>query len=113
MPITANPDIKQELKEQLFTMSPLAFEMFAGDFLTYVGMENVSVSKYRGDAGIDAHGDFIMGVFRLPAGVQVKRHRNNIQRPDMAGFIGYLGLNNYSQARLWPLAQMCKALYSA
>jgi hypothetical protein len=86
----ANPDIKRELKNQLLTMTPRAFELFAGEFLVYVGLERVSVTRYIGDGGIDAEGDLIAGTFRLPVGVQVKRYRNNVQRTDIDKFIGAL-----------------------
>jgi hypothetical protein len=86
----ANPDIKRELRDQLLTMSPRAFELFAGEFLVYVGLEKVSVTRYIGDGGIDAQGDLIAGTFRLPVGVQVKRYRNNVQRTDIDKFIGAL-----------------------
>jgi hypothetical protein len=55
----ANPDIKRELKDQLLTMSPRAFELFAGEFLVYIGLEKVSVTRYIGDGGIDAQGSIL------------------------------------------------------
>src|SRR3989441_12954001 len=85
-----NPDIKRELKKQLLTMSARSFEFFAGEFLVYVGLEAVSVTRYIGDGGIDAQGSLVAGVFRIPVGVQVKRHKNNVQRPDIDKFIGAL-----------------------
>src|SRR5579859_4106311 len=89
-PPPANPDIKRELKKQLLTLSPRSFEFFASDFLTYIGLEAVSVTRYIGDGGIDAQGNLIAGRFRIPVGIQVKRHRNNVQRPDIDRFIGAL-----------------------
>ena len=86
----ANPDIKRELKSQLLTMSPRAFELFAGEFLVYAGLDRISVTRYIGDGGIDAEGDLIAGRFRLPVGIQVKRYRNNVQRNDIDRFIGAL-----------------------
>ena len=86
----ANPDIKRELKQQLLSMSARSFEFFAGDFLVYAGLEAVSVTRYIGDGGIDALGNLIAGRFRIPIGIQVKRHRNNVQRPDIDRFIGAL-----------------------
>ncbi len=77
-------------------MSPRSFEFFAGDFLVYIGLEAISVTRYTGDGGIDAHGDLIAGQFRIPIGIQVKRHRNNVQRPDIDKFIGALS-NRFSQ----------------
>lgn len=86
----ANPDIKNELKTQLLAMAARSFEFFAGDFLVYVGLEEVSVTRYVGDGGIDAHCNLVAGPFRIPVGVQVKRHRNNVHRSDIDEFIGAL-----------------------
>lgn len=95
MPISppVNPDIKREIKARLLAMTPRAFELFAGDLLVYIGLQNVAVTRYIGDGGIDAHGDLIAdsGLVRVPTGVQVKRHRDNIRRPDIERFIGALG----------------------
>jgi hypothetical protein len=74
-------------------MSPRAFELFAGEFLVYAGIERVSVTRYIGDGGIDAEGDLIAGRFRLPVGIQVKRYRHNVQRNDIDRFIGALSGN--------------------
>jgi len=51
-------------------MSPRAFELFAGEFLVYVGLERIAVTRYIGDGGIDAEGDLIAGRFRLPVGIR-------------------------------------------
>jgi hypothetical protein len=88
--LSANPDVQRELHRQLALLSPRAFELFAGDLLVYVGLENVAVTRYIGDAGIDAEGDLIAGAFRFPVGVQVKRYRKNVQRADIDRFIGAL-----------------------
>src|SRR5438105_12485635 len=82
-PPPINPDIKRELKLQLLSMSARSFEFFAGDFLVYAGLEIISVTRYIGDGGIDAHGNLLAGRFRIPIGIQVKRHRNNVQRHDI------------------------------
>ena len=89
-PPPANPDIRRELKQQLLALSARSFEFFAGEFLVYSGLEAVSVTRYIGDGGIDALGNLIAGRFRIPIGIQVKRHRNNVQRPDIDKFIGAL-----------------------
>src|SRR5207253_11383204 len=47
-------------------------------------------TRYIGDGGIDAYGNLLAGRFRIPIGIQVKRHRNNVQRPDIDKFIGAL-----------------------
>jgi hypothetical protein len=69
----ANPDIKRELIKQLLTLPARSFEFFAGEFLVYVGLEAVSVTRYFGDGGIDAQGNLVAGLFRIPVGVQVKQ----------------------------------------
>ncbi len=86
----ANPDIKHELKKQLLTLPARSFEFFAGEFLVYVGLEAVSVTRFIGDGGIDAQGNLVAGLFRIPVGVQVKRHKNNVHRSDIDKFIGAL-----------------------
>src|SRR5258708_11668519 len=86
-PSPVNPDIKRELKHQLLAMSARSFEFFAGEFLVYAGLEAVSDTRYIGDGGIDALGNLIAGRLRIPIGIQVKRHRNNVQRPDIDKFI--------------------------
>lgn len=91
-----HPDMKRELKQQLLTLSARGFEFFAGEFLVYVGLEAVAVTRYIGDGGIDALGDLVAGRFRIPIGIQVKRHRNNVQRPDIDKFVGALS-GHFSQ----------------
>ena len=89
------PDIRRRLKQRLLALPPRAFELFAGDLLVYIGLQNVAVTRYIGDGGIDAHGDLVATshLVRVPTGVQVKRHRHNVQRPDIDRFIGALGGN--------------------
>lgn len=89
----ANPDMRRQLKARLHELSPRAFELFAGELLSFIGLRNVAVTRYSGDGGIDAHGDLLSAsdLVCVPTGVQVKRHRQNIQRPDIDRFIGALG----------------------
>lgn len=91
--LPADPDIRRQMKDRLLNMSPRAFEYFAGDLLTYIGLQNVAVTKYVGDGGIDAQGELIAksGFVRIPTCVQVKRHRHNVRRPDIDRFIGAMG----------------------
>jgi len=95
MSTSHHPDIRRQLKQRLLALPPRAFELFAGDLLVYIGLQNVAVTRYIGDGGIDAHGDLVAAsnLIRVPTGVQVKRHRHNVQRPDIDRFIGALGGN--------------------
>lgn len=90
--LPSNPDIKRQLKSRLLALTPRAFELFAGDLLVYVGLKNVSVTRYVGDGGIDARGDLTTSadLINIPTGVQVKRYRSNVQRSDIDRFIGAL-----------------------
>jgi len=85
-----HPDIKRELKHCLLSLPARSFEFFASELLLYAGLEAVSVTRYSGDGGIDAQGKLLAGPFRLSVGVQVKRYRHNVQRPDIERFIGAL-----------------------
>jgi hypothetical protein len=87
-----HPDIRRRIRARLLDFSPRAFELFAGNLLEYIGLQNVAVTQYSGDGGIDAHGELVAvsNLVRVPTGVQVKRHRNNVGRPDIDRFIGAL-----------------------
>lgn len=91
-PTPTNPDIRRQLRARLYELSPRAFELFAGELLTFVGLSHVHVTRYIGDGGIDAYGELRgeSDLVRVPTGVQVKRHRQNVQRPDIDRFIGAL-----------------------
>jgi hypothetical protein len=50
-----------------------SFEFFAGEFLVYVGLEAVSVTRYIGNGGIDAQGNLVAGRIHIPVGIQGTR----------------------------------------
>ncbi|NTU79582.1 MAG: restriction endonuclease [Chloroflexales bacterium] len=90
MPPPADPDMRRQIKARLLALPPRAFELFAGDLLVFMGLRDVSVTRYVGDGGIDAYGSLetSAALISIPAGVQVKRHRGNVQRADIDRFIG-------------------------
>lgn len=92
-PPPIHTDIRRQIKDRLLALSPRAFEIFAGDLLEYIGLQRIAVTRYIGDGGIDAQGELVAAsnLVRVSTGVQVKRHRNNVQRPDIDRFIGALG----------------------
>ncbi|MBC8160413.1 MAG: restriction endonuclease, partial [Roseiflexaceae bacterium] len=87
-----NPDLRRQIKARLLALPPRAFELFAGDLLEFIGLRAVSVTRYSGDGGIDAIGNLetSAALISIPTGVQVKRYRANVQRPDIDRFIGAL-----------------------
>lgn len=86
------PDLRRQMKARLLALPPRAFELFAGDLLEFMGLCNVSVTRYTGDGGIDASGNLeaSTALISIPIGIQVKRHRANVQRADIDRFIGAL-----------------------
>ena len=88
--------LHNKVKQRLYDLSPRAFEFFAGDLLTFMGLASVVVTRQTGDGGIDARCELVSGgIVRVPAGVQVKRLRQSVPRPEMDRFVGALA-NRYS-----------------
>lgn len=88
--------LRRKVRDRLLELSPRAFEFFAGDLLEYLGLVSVRVTRQTGDGGIDAECEMVSGdLFRVPTGVQVKRQRRPVARPDMDRFVGALA-NRYS-----------------
>jgi len=88
--------LERKIKDRLMELSPRAFEFFAGDLLEFLGLTSVSVTRQAGDGGIDAVCEVVSGnLVHVPAGVQVKRRRQPVGRPDMDQFIGALA-NRYA-----------------
>ena len=85
MPTLSAPDLRRQIKARLLTLPPRAFELFAGDLLEFMGLRNVSVTRYSGDGGIDAIGSLetSAALISIPTGVQVKRYRANVQCADI------------------------------
>ena len=76
---------RETIRGRLLELSPRAFEYFAGDLLVFLGLQHVTVTKASGDGGIDAIGEHILedGLIRVVSGVQVKRHRHTVGRPEI------------------------------
>jgi len=68
------------LKERLSEMAPQRFERLVGDLLEAMGYEDVAVVGQAGDRGIDVIGTVQVGITTVREVVQVKRHKNNINR---------------------------------
>lgn len=68
------------LRERLGEMLPQRFERLIGDLLEAMGYEDVEVVGQAGDRGIDVVGTVQVGITAVREVVQVKRHKNNINR---------------------------------
>ena len=90
-----NSTARNRLHERLFTMSPKDFELLIGQLLGAIGFENIAVTKYSGDGGIDVRGTLVVGdVIRINMAVQVKRWKNNLQSPEVQKVRGSLGTHD-------------------
>jgi restriction endonuclease len=98
MPPLSHPDLRRQIKARLLALPPRAFELLSGDLLHFMGLRDVSVTRYVGDGGLDAVGrlETSIPLISIPTGVQVKRYQANVQRADIDRFIGALH-GRYSQ----------------
>jgi restriction system protein len=93
--VQQNNTARKKLHERPFTMSPKEFEVHIGQLLSAIGFEDISVTKYSGDGGIDVRGTLVVGdVIRINMAVQVKRWKNNVQSPEVQKVRGSLGTHD-------------------
>ena len=92
-----NQQARKKIHDRLFSMHPKAFEELIGQLLVAIGFEDVIVTSYSGDGGIDVRGTLVVGdVIRVNMAVQVKQWKKgrNIQRPDVQQVRGSLGTHD-------------------
>lgn len=74
-----NHRVRTELLDYLLEVNPRQFELLIGRLLVEIGFEDVVVSKYSGDGGIDVEATLTVGgVTRVRTAVQVKRYKKNV-----------------------------------
>lgn len=87
-----NAAVRRKLHAHLLGMAPSEFEALIGRLLAALGFEEVSVTDYSGDGGIDVRGTLVVGeVIRTRMAVQVKRWKTNVQAPIVQQVRGSLG----------------------
>ena len=87
-----NQGVRKKLLEQISTMPPSEFEQLVGKLLVKIGFEDVVVTSYTNDKGIDVRGTLVSAdVIRTRMAVQVKRWQNNVQAPVVQQVRGSLG----------------------
>lgn len=87
-----NRDVRKKLFSSLRQMSWERFEEFVAKLLAEIGFEDVSLTSYKGDKGIDVRGTLVVGeAIRTRMAVQVKRWRQNVQAPVVQQVRGSLG----------------------
>lgn len=77
-----NQHVRKKLIQQIGKMPPADFEALIGTLLAKLGFEDVTVTSFKGDGGIDVRGTMVTGdVVRTRMAVQVKRWKANVQSP--------------------------------
>jgi restriction system protein len=87
-----NQQVRRKLIQQIGKMPPAEFEALVGTLLAKLGFEDVTVTSFKGDGGIDVRGTMVTGdVVRTRMAVQVKRWKANVQAPTVQQVRGSLG----------------------
>ncbi|HLM58829.1 MAG TPA: HTH domain-containing protein [Pyrinomonadaceae bacterium] len=87
-----NQHVRKKLIQQIGKMPPAEFESLIGALLAKLGFEDVTVTSFKGDGGIDVRGTMVTGdVVRTRMAVQVKRWKANVQSPTVQQVRGSLG----------------------
>ena len=82
--------VKKRLLDQLLSAHPADFERLIARLLGAMGYENVTVTSHSADGGVDVLADIQVGILQLRTAVQVKRLKNNVQRPVVSQLRGDL-----------------------
>ncbi|KRO21597.1 Mrr restriction system protein [Pediococcus argentinicus] len=88
---------KEDLLNKIKKMSPQRFEELSGEILTKMGVDDVVVTQYVGDGGIDGTGVItIDNLLSFGVAFQSKRYTNPITSEQMRIFRGSMD-NNYDR----------------
>ncbi len=90
-----NEQARKKFHERLLSMHPRAFVELIGQLLVAIGIEDVIVTDFSGDGGIDVRGTLVVGdAIRINMAVQVKRWKGNVQAPTVREVRGGLGTHD-------------------
>lgn len=74
-----NKRVRKELLEALLETDPRAFENLVGSLLVNIGFDDVKVTRYSGDGGIDVEAELTVGgITNVKTAIQVKRWKKNV-----------------------------------
>jgi restriction system protein len=91
-----NDEVADNLFKSLLDMAPKDFELLLTRLLVELGFENVEVTNYSGDGGVDVRGTLVVGdAVRLKMAVQAKKWSpsRKIQAPIVQQVRGSLGVH--------------------
>lgn len=87
-----NREVQKKLLSHVQSLTAEEFERLVGLLLGEMGFEEVEVTSYSGDSGIDIRGTLVVGdVIRTKMAVQAKKWKNNVHSPVVQQVRGSLG----------------------
>jgi restriction system protein len=87
-----NREVRKKLLAHVQGLSAESFERLVGLLLGEMGFEDVEVTSYSGDSGIDIRGTLVVGdVIKTRMAVQAKKWKNNVHSPVVQQVRGSLG----------------------
>jgi len=92
-----NQQARKKIHDRLLSMPPKEFEELVSQLLVALGFENVIVTNYSKDGGIDVRGTLVVGdVIRINMAVQAKRWKkgDNVPAPEVQKVRGSLGTHD-------------------
>ena len=89
-----NIAIRKKLLARLMDLTPAQFEELVTLLLRGMGFEDIELTQYGSDGGIDVRGTLVIGdVVRIKMAVQAKRWKANVQSPTVQQVRGSLGVH--------------------
>jgi restriction system protein len=105
-----NKEVRKKLLERLQEMPAGEFEKLIALLLAAMGFEDVIVTPYSGDKGIDVRATLVVGEsIRTRMAVQVKKWKNNIQAPVVQQVRG--SLSTHEQGLIITTSDFSKGAY--
>ncbi len=88
-----NSAVADELRTFLLQMHPQLFEQIIGELLSRLGFEDIEVTQFTNDQGIDLRARLVVkGVADSITAIQVKRWKNNVGSRDIQQLRGSLSI---------------------
>jgi restriction system protein len=89
-----NRSVRQQLLNRVSDMDPADFEELLGRLLAEMGFDEIEVTKYHGDKGIDLRGTLVIsGGIEVKMAIQAKRWKNPVQAPEVQKVRGATSAN--------------------
>ena len=92
--------VKKRLLDQLLLAHAADFERLIARLLGAMGYENITVTSYTADGGVDVLAEIQVGILQLHTAVQVKRKKPNVQRPVVSQLRGDMAALDVDQGMI-------------